>query len=242
MYKINEDLIFDETEEYIRSLNPTSLKPVKWVCPVCGKENTTKFINVKNKGHSLCKGCARSRNKIEKMIGKKFGEITIVSFSHIIKMKNGALRSFCLCSCTCGGTITACTASIKSGNTTSCGCKKRKNGANHHRYNHKYSFEEREKDSFLRKNAEANLWRKQVKDVFGDACFLCGSSERIEVHHVESFKENKERRNDVQNGVCLCREHHLQYHLHFLGGSQVPATKESFTRYMEWYLCQLQNY
>lgn len=54
-----------------------------------------------------------------KHIGKKFGKLKIIEFSH----KDTKQRAFhWKCICDCGNIVTVRYSSLKSGNTTSCGC------------------------------------------------------------------------------------------------------------------------
>lgn len=55
------------------------------------------------------------------MIGRRFGKLTVLEMDH--PGRNGP---YYLCECDCGRTIIACKNNLKTGNTTSCGCKRRK--------------------------------------------------------------------------------------------------------------------
>ena len=54
------------------------------------------------------------------LVGKTFGSLRVVSFSH----KDKGSRTHWLCECECGKTTTVEAYNLKSGHTTSCGCKK----------------------------------------------------------------------------------------------------------------------
>ena len=41
-------------------------------------------------------------------------------------------------------------------------------------------------------------------------CEACGSSERLEVHHIEPFHTNPDRELDPKNLITLCRRHHWE--------------------------------
>ncbi len=44
------------------------------------------------------------------------------------------------------------------------------------------------------------------------ACMRCGTTEKLQSHHVDSYKDNPERRLDVSNGIALCPPcHHSQH-------------------------------
>lgn len=48
-----------------------------------------------------------------------------------------------------------------------------------------------------------------------DSCAVCGSKEKLEVHHVDPFHLNPEKELDPTNLITLCHEHH--FHLGHLG-------------------------
>lgn len=43
-------------------------------------------------------------------------------------------------------------------------------------------------------------------------CQICDSKERIEVHHIKSYKEHPEERVNADNGITLCKPCHLWVH------------------------------
>lgn len=55
------------------------------------------------------------------LTGKRFGRITVLSRSH----KNAASQYFWKCECDCGQKLICRGASLKNGNTASCGCLRR---------------------------------------------------------------------------------------------------------------------
>jgi len=54
------------------------------------------------------------------MIGKKFGKLTVLEYSHTDKRHNKCYK----CICECGNTHTATGYRLRCGKTTSCGCKR----------------------------------------------------------------------------------------------------------------------
>lgn len=53
---------------------------------------------------------------------------------------------------------------------------------------------------------------KQVLYLYNYTCFLCGSKENLEVHHLDGYEWCKEKRTDISNGVCLCKKCHRAFH------------------------------
>lgn len=246
MYRRDNNNFFNEEKFLINSLSSGSGKFIISVCPLCGREKENRYCDIITYGHTYCRCCSILRKTVNSVMGKTFGRLTVVEFYKPHLSKNGKLVAQVLCQCSCGNKSVAQVKGLKSGKRISCGCIKKelnkRTGKNHPTFNHDISDEKRKDAFYERRTAEIKQWKKNVLDIFGERCFLCGSQNKIEVHHIENFNNNEKLRHSVQNGVCLCRLHHHQYHYDFLGGSRVPATKQSFRTYMEWWLCQLQNF
>ena len=61
-------------------------------------------------------------------VGKKFGKLTVVSFSHRVKYKSGSSKKFWVCLCDCGNETTTDSSSLLSGRSRSCGCVRNRGG------------------------------------------------------------------------------------------------------------------
>lgn len=68
---------------------------------------------------------------------------------------------------------------------------------------------------------EYNHWRK---DVFGRDYYTCqkcgarngnGKYVRLEAHHICNWKDNIEKRYDIDNGITFCQSCHIQFHSKF---------------------------
>ena len=85
----------------------------------CGNERIVISQNL-TRGHTQSCGClARentSKSHSQNLEGLVFGRLTVIQKIHIDNQIKW------LCQCDCGNTITATTASLKSGHTKSCGC------------------------------------------------------------------------------------------------------------------------
>lgn len=176
---------------------------------------------------------------MNKEIDKRYGRLVVLAL--VAEMKGKRRKYYASCICDCGNFHTTELANLRYGETRSCGClliESRHNlcGEKHPNFNNKLTDEERE--VMKRRNNDAKKWKAKVRQGFGNTCFLCGSSENLEAHHLQSFKVNKEVRFQYQNGICLCHSCHIKYHSNFLGGFRVPATKESFVAFMEYEICQ----
>ena len=61
-------------------------------------------------------------------IGKQFGILTVIDFSHRICYKSGSCKKFWKCLCECGNTTITDSSGLTSGRTKSCGCLRNKGG------------------------------------------------------------------------------------------------------------------
>jgi len=54
------------------------------------------------------------------------------------------------------------------------------------------------------------LWSAKVKDRAGGKCEICGKDKYVQAHHIIP-RTNYALRHDIENGVALCRRHHLYF-------------------------------
>jgi len=107
-------------------------------------------------------------------------------------------------------------------------------GETHPRWNHDLTEEDRENSRNRNYIPATHLWRKAVYNRDDHTCQFCnvrGGS--LEAHHIDSWKEHKENRFNVDNGVTLCKPCHdacHDYHKNAL--SHLSATHESFYYWM----------
>ena len=87
-------------------------------------------------------------------------------------------------------------------------------GENSPNWNHELTKEDRENSKNRGHMPENNLWRKAVYDRDDHTCQCCGYSKggTLEAHHIDSWKEHKDDRFNVDNGVTLCETCHKAYH------------------------------
>ena len=196
-------------------LKPSSKMRVEIMCDNCGKIFTSWKFQIERNGHQLCQKCA-IRLKEEKTIpaGEKFGRLTVVGKSE----KPG----YSECVCDCGSYVTILNANLRSKHTLSCGCL-RSEIAKLHAEKYLSSYQRKENHpnwkggiSPARNRIEATPsykeWKKSVLSNANYRCQKCGSSEKIETHHIKNFSDYPELREVVSNGSCLCRKCHKQFH------------------------------
>ena len=63
-----------------------------------------------------------------------------------------------------------------------------------------------------RLNYSYRQWRKKVLERDGYKCQKCGSTEKLNVHHIKSFAEFPDEREKIENGITLCEKCHRKLH------------------------------
>lgn len=64
----------------------------------------------------------------------------------------------------------------------------------------------------LRQQMKSKEWRKKVLDKYNHTCQKCGSRERLQCHHIKSFRESENLRYEVSNGIVFCIKCHAKLH------------------------------
>ena len=81
-----------------------------------------------------------------------------------------------------------------------------------------------------RQTREYRIWR--VKVIRRDRrCQVCGSIKNRHAHHLNHASYFVDQRFDPDNGICLCRDCHYQFHINYKGGNRKKCTKEDFRRF-----------
>lgn len=177
-----------------RTERPKSSKErsVFWLCE-CDCDHKRIVVD----GHSLRQnrqkscGCLQrenAKNNYIDLMGKKFGRLTVIE--KIDKPRNSKTKNrgtYWLCNCSCDNkTIIVSGASLRSGNTQSCGCLQKESGFKEYQiatFNRLYK-------SYLIKAEQRNLVFEISKDYFytmtKQNCFYCGK----EPHQVIKSKSN----------------------------------------------------
>lgn len=136
-----------------------------------------------------------------KLEGKKFGELSVVSFYNTDKY--GTLWN-CKCSCGTDSIVRGC--DLTSGKVVTCGNRSiHRIGENNSNWRNgvtEKNYSERHSNEYLE-------WRKKVfaKDYY--TCQCCGMScSNLQAHHLNSFANFPLLRVDIENGITLCDNCH----------------------------------
>lgn len=108
-------MVVSRADDYIK---PNGTKIIQWKCVCdCGNEVVVRGEYLRSGDTKSC-GCLTSEN----LVGMKFGRLTVMDRE---SPKSKKAKGLWVCKCECGNVIKVNTSDLKSGNTTSCGCKRK---------------------------------------------------------------------------------------------------------------------
>lgn len=58
-------------------------------------------------------------------------------------------------------------------------------------------------------------WSKKYKKLCENKCFICGTKQHLEVHHILSKHLLSKNNKYKVSGICLCHRHHSGFHVLF---------------------------
>lgn len=92
-----------------------------WICQCGCKDATIRSITMNNlkRGKSKSCGCSYISIPIEKMIGMKFGKLTVLKINEEMSSRKGKIL---YCHCDCGNDINVISVYLRNGKVNSCGC------------------------------------------------------------------------------------------------------------------------
>lgn len=221
----------------------------KWLCICdCGNECLVLGSYLKN-GHTSSCGCLQKEKTHERLVdlkGKTFGRLTVIGIhSH----KDG--NYYWNCKCSCGNETIVQGSSLKSNKTQSCGCMQKEiasksigdfnskswadeeyrnkmRGETHPHYKQELTEEDRQD---RRCQDGYDDWCLSVKKMANFSCDCCNShGVYLHSHHLDGYNWCKEKRLDVNNGVCLCESCHTKFHKKYGYGNN---TKEQYFKFKE---------
>lgn len=220
-------------EEEVVGLSSGASKAVIVICPLCSKQKVRRFADISKTGHTLCSGCSKSIKTGALFLGTRKGKLFIYDFAFPHQGKKQWYQRL-KAVCDCGTDKEYFTSELKStGETFSCGCwgrelSRARVGELNPNYDDTISEEERRK----RRNNYTKKWASAVKQRDDYTCQVCGSTEKLVAHHLNSYKNNPDARYDIDNGVTVCRDCHTEFHVGFMGNFSTPCTRENFNEYL----------
>jgi hypothetical protein len=167
----------------------------------CNRECYNKFYKSKKTKTYKCEVCGKifESNKIDN--ANRFCSRECYNKNHAIKEKNRQ----CL---TCKKYFIAKTSEDKYC-CRECYDKDRHmpKGENHWNWKGGVSIQNDHRDS-----AEYKKWRLSVYKRDNYCCVKCGSKEKLNAHHIKSWKNYPHLRYAISNGITLCEKCHIKYH------------------------------
>lgn len=225
---LNTKIFVDDS---YKSLSFGSNKRVEVICPFCGEHRFPKFSNTEKVGHTLCNSCSHTIRSYGSMIGETFGRWFLLSFGEQ-KSNGNKKESTFRAICKCGTEKQPAAATVKTGTSVSCGCYNREiSKSRFGPLNGNWSFDLTEEERKEKRRGHA-AWARNVKERDDFTCQVCGSRNNVVAHHLESYADNKELRNDINNGIVLCDRCHTDFHINFMGSYHTPCTAADFDFYL----------
>ena len=82
-----------------------------------------------------------------------------------------------------------------------------------------------------RNTREYRVWRAKVirRD---KRCAVCGSIKNRNAHHLNHAAYFPKERFDADNGICLCKNCHIQFHTNYKRSFRQKCTKYDFTNFI----------
>ena len=104
---------------------------------------------------------------------------------------------------------------------------KSKKGKSNPNYNFNLTQEERESN---RNTPEYREWKYKIKERDDFTCQICGDNKggNLVSHHLNGYNNNLELRTSLNNGVCLCKKCHDNFHNQYGYGNN---TEEQFNKF-----------
>ena len=81
-----------------------------------------------------------------------------------------------------------------------------------------------------RNSRKYRIWRAKVirRD---KRCIICGSIKHRHAHHLNHATYYLDQRYNPDNGVCLCKNCHTQFHTNFKNSFREKCTKKDFNNF-----------
>ena len=74
------------------------------------------------------------------------------------------------------------------------------------------------------------IWRRNILEKYNYKCDKCNSKDNIQTHHLYNWSSHPEKRFDIDNGVCLCKKCHDEFHKKY---GQKNNNPEQYKEYKE---------
>lgn len=197
----------------------------EWECPVHGTFKYSLFAALHTKDCHPCSGCRNELNK--QILSNELNNFyKIVPFITLIDSEYKGHRVSHKWKCNTHNYETTSNLRLLLKNKRLKCCRAKEfSGENHPLYNSHIEESQRIKK---RHYGASSAWSKAVRTRDKWECVICGHNSKCVAHHLDSYMSHPDKRYDVDNGVTLCRPHHIEFHK--LYGVK-HTTKQDFEEY-----------
>lgn len=197
----------------------------EWECPVHGVFEYTLFNALHTKNVNPCKQCRKDLEdtQLESELASLYKEVPFIKLLDP-EYKGKRVSHRWKCEKHNYETSSNLRLILKNKRLKCCRAKEL-SGKNHPLYNPYIDESQRVKK---RHYGAAQVWSKAVRTRDKWECVICGHNSKCVAHHLDSYMAHPDKRYDVDNGVTLCRPHHIEFHQEY--GIKLN-TKEQFNEY-----------
>jgi len=204
----------------INHLSRTSTTKIKVECPRCNKIRKVRFRDCfREKFSGLCGTCSRSylgKSNAKNLTKMKFGKLTVLDSTE----KRIDKKVIWKCLCDCGNFKEVISSNLLSGHTMSCGCLKKEKLEEYHRSkDHRIStdYTQEENEAYQEETNtfyNSKEWYNKRWEIIkrDKQCKLCGTTNKLVVHHIYGRKLYPEYAFDNEKLITLCKSCHQKYH------------------------------
>lgn len=169
------------------------------------------FIQSSKFGRDKSCGCLKHiKNKGLDMVGQRFGRLVVLERDYTVRSK----RAYWISQCDCGNKVTSLGKDLRSGKIRSCKCLFLETSYQKAITLLKPFNSLLTDDGPLKRNHDPNYckWVKKVYRNYEKTCANCGSKKLIEAHHINNFRDHPNQALSEDNGICLCKNCHRNFH------------------------------
>lgn len=199
----------------------------EWECPIHGTFNYALFTALQI-DISPCKKCSngiKQKNLADELLSLYAKVPHIKLLDPEIKTRRSSHNWYCsLHDYTTTSNLELLNKTLR----LKCCRAKEYSGTNHPFYNSDIPDDKRIKKRHY--NA-TNNWSKRVRERDGWKCVICGYNQKCVAHHLDSYLAFPNKRYDVNNGVTLCRPHHIDFHKKY---GTTRTTRSQFEEYIKF--------
>ena len=233
VYPISLGVWSEKNELSPYCVTPGSETEVYWKCENHKHLDYKRRINNSSTYNFKCPICAKENQKtpLIDLTGKTFGHLTVLSKD---EEKSMCGKIYWKCSCRCGREKSILGEHLRKGAIRSCGCLHREVMTGVEKWD--WSKESPAKELHRIRNSKEYLeWRDNVLKRDSYTCQCCGSTNDLNVHHLNNFFDYPEERLSIDNGITLCEKCHLNKYegsFHYIFGTW-HTTKQDFETFLK---------